>query len=30
MANFLGIGYVLNVARKDPRVRAAIKSRKRA
>jgi len=28
IANFLGIGYVLNVARKDPRVRTAIKSRK--
>jgi cell division protein FtsW len=30
IANFLGVGYVLNVARKDPRVRAAISSRKRA
>jgi len=30
IANFLGVGYVLNVSRKDPRVRAAIKSRKRA
>lgn len=30
IANFLGLGYVLNVARKDPKVRAAIKSRKRA
>jgi len=29
IANFLGVGYVLNIARKDPRVRAAIKSRKR-
>lgn len=29
IANFLGIGYVLNVARKDPKVRAAIKSRNR-
>lgn len=29
IANFLGVGYVLNVARKDPKVRAAIKSRKR-
>ena len=29
IANFLGVGYVLNVARKDPRVRSAIKSRKR-
>lgn len=30
LANFIGIGYVLNVARKDPRVRSAIKSRKRS
>jgi len=30
IANFLGVGYVLNVARKDPRVRTAIKSRKRS
>ncbi len=30
IANSLGVGYVLNIARKDPRVRAAIKSRKRA
>jgi len=30
IANFLGVGYVLNIARKDPRVKAAIKSRKRA
>ena len=30
IAIFLGVGYVLNVSRKDPRVRAAIKSRKRA
>ena len=30
IANFLGVGYVLNVSRKDPRVRAANKSRKRA
>ncbi|MEI6220171.1 MAG: putative lipid II flippase FtsW [Actinomycetes bacterium] len=30
IANFLGVGYVLNIARKDPRVKAAIKSRKKA
>lgn len=30
LANFIAIGYVLNVARKDPRVRSAIKSRKRS
>jgi cell division protein FtsW len=30
IANFMGIGYVLNVARRDPRVRSAIKSRKRS
>ncbi len=30
IANFLGVGYVLSVSRRDPRVRAAIKSRKRA
>ena len=30
IANFLAIGYVLNVARRDPRVRGAIKSHKRA
>jgi cell division protein FtsW len=30
LANFIGIGYVLSVARKDPRVRSAIKSRKRS
>lgn len=30
IANFLGVGYVLNVARKDPRVRTAIRSRKRS
>lgn len=30
IANFLGVGYVLNVARKDPRVRTAIKSRKKS
>jgi cell division protein FtsW len=29
IANFLGIGFVLNVARRDPRVRAAIAARKR-
>ena len=29
IANFLGIGFVLNVSRRDPRVRAAITSRKR-
>jgi cell division protein FtsW len=29
IANFLGVGYVLNVARRDPRVRSAIKSHKR-
>ncbi len=29
IANFLGVGYVLNISRKDPRVRAAIKARKR-
>jgi cell division protein FtsW len=28
IANFLGIGYVLHVARTDPRVRAALLSRK--
>ncbi len=30
IANFLAVGYVLNVARRDPRVRGAIKSHKRA
>lgn len=30
LANFMGIGYVLNVARRDPRVRSAIKSHKRS
>ena len=30
IANFLGIGYVLNVSRRDPRVRSAIKSRKKS
>jgi cell division protein FtsW len=30
IANFLGIGFVLYVARRDPRVRSAIKSRKRS
>jgi len=30
IANFLGVGYVLNVARRDPRVRSSIKSRKKA
>lgn len=30
IANFLGVGYVLNVARKDPRVRTAIRSRKKS
>lgn len=29
IANFLGIGFVLNVSRRDPRVRAAITARKR-
>jgi len=29
IANFLAVGYVLNVARRDPRVRGAIKSHKR-
>ena len=29
IANFLGIGFVLNVSRRDPRVRAAIAARKR-
>ena len=27
IANFLGVGYVLNVSRRDPRVKSAIKSR---
>jgi cell division protein FtsW len=30
IANFLGVGFVLNVLRKDPRVRTAITSRKKA
>ena len=30
IANSLGVGYVLNIARKDPQVRAAIKSRKKS
>ena len=30
IANFLGIGYVLHVARTDPRVRSAISSRKKS
>ena len=30
IANFLGIGYVLNVSRRDPRVKNAIKSRKKS
>ena len=30
IANFVGIGYVLHVARTDPRVRAAISSRKKS
>ena len=30
IANFLGIGYVLNVSRRDPRVKSAIKSRKKS
>ena len=30
IANFLGVGYVLNVARKDPRVRTAIRSRRKS
>ena len=29
IANFLGVGFVLNVLRKDPRVRAAISARKK-
>ena len=29
IANFLGVGYVLNVARKDPKVRAAFAARKK-
>ncbi len=29
IANFLGVGFVINVLRKDPRVRSAIKLRKR-
>jgi len=29
IANFLGLGYVFNVARRDPQVREAIKSRRR-
>ena len=29
ISNFLGVGFVLNVLRKDPRVRAAIYSRKK-
>jgi len=30
IANSLGVGYVLNIARKDPQVRAAIESRKKS
>ncbi len=30
IANFLGVGYVLNVARRDPRLRSAINARKRS
>ena len=30
IANFFGIGYVLNVSRRDPRVKSAIKSRKKS
>ena len=30
IANFLGVGYVLNVSRRDPRVKSAIKSRKKS
>ncbi len=30
IANSLGVGYVLNIARQDPQVRAAIKSRKKS
>ena len=30
IANFIGVGYVLNISRRDPRVRSAIKMRKRA
>ena len=30
IANFIGLGYVLNVSRRDPRVRSAIQMRKKA